>query len=104
MEAATSGKCTDKTRGGIRGPALTTTYRFNKIIATATSRFIVTVAIVVYKGLILVVYQMLTSFRRQRYFDIYCDGNAVDTDTVSKSVKTIKYKALLIHLNEKKLE
>ena len=60
MEAATSGKCTDKTRGGIRGPALTTTYRFNKIIATATSRFIVTVAIVVYKGLILVVYQMLT--------------------------------------------
>ena len=33
------------------------------------------------------------SFHRQRYFDIYCDGNAVDTDTVSKSVKTIKYKA-----------
>jgi len=28
---------------------LTATYRFNKIIATATIRFIVTVAIVVYK-------------------------------------------------------
>ncbi len=30
------------------------TYRFNKIIATETIRFIVTVAIVVYKGLKLV--------------------------------------------------
>ena len=36
------------------------TYRFNKIIAAETIRFIVTVAIVVYKGLKLVVYQMLT--------------------------------------------
>ena len=36
------------------------TYRFNKIIATATIRFIVTVAIVVYKGSKLVVYRMLT--------------------------------------------
>ena len=36
------------------------TYRFNKIIATETIRFIVTVAIVVYKGLKLVVYRMLT--------------------------------------------
>ena len=33
---------------------------FNKIIATATIRFIVTVAIVVYKGLTPVVYRMLT--------------------------------------------
>ena len=37
------------------------TYRFNKIIAAETIRFIVTVAIVVYKGLKLVVYRMLTS-------------------------------------------
>lgn len=36
------------------------TYRFNKTIAAETIRFIVTVAIVVYKGLKLVVYQMLT--------------------------------------------
>ena len=36
------------------------TYRFNKIIAADTIRFIVTVAIVVYKGLKLVVYRMLT--------------------------------------------
>ena len=49
MEAATSGKCIDKTRGGSQQPVLTATYRFNKIIATATIRFIVTVAIVVYK-------------------------------------------------------
>ena len=38
----------------------TATYRFNKTIATATISFIVTVAIVIYKGLIPVVYQMLT--------------------------------------------
>lgn len=37
------------------------TYRFNKIIAAETIRFIVTVAIVVYEGLKLVVYRMLTS-------------------------------------------
>ena len=40
------------------------TYRFNKIIAAETIRFIVTVAIVVYKGLKLVVYRMLTSVPR----------------------------------------
>ena len=34
---------------------LTATYRFNKIITTATISFIVTLAIVVYKGLIPVV-------------------------------------------------
>ena len=39
------------------------TYRFNKIIAAETIRFIVTVAIVVYKGLKLVVYRMLTMNR-----------------------------------------
>ena len=38
------------------------TYRFNKIIAAETIRFIVTVAIVVYKGLKLVVYRMLTVY------------------------------------------
>ena len=36
------------------------TYRFNKIIATATIRFIVTVAIAVYKGSIPVARRMLT--------------------------------------------
>ena len=45
------------------------TYRFNKIIAAETIRFIVTVAIVVYKGLKLVVYRMLTiNQREQRFF------------------------------------
>ena len=39
------------------------TYRFNKIIAAETIRFIVTVAIVVYKGLKLVVYRMLTVYK-----------------------------------------
>ena len=42
-------------------PMLTATYWFNKIIATATIRFIVTVAIVVYKGSIPVVYRILTN-------------------------------------------
>lgn len=36
------------------------TYGFNKTIAADTIRFIVTVAIVVYKGFKLVVYRMLT--------------------------------------------
>lgn len=42
------------------------TYRFNKIIAAETIRFIVTVAIVVYKGLKLVVYRMLTQIEHHR--------------------------------------
>ena len=46
------------------------TYRFNKIIAAETIRFIVTVAIVVYKGLKLVVYRMLTSNLK-----LYVNGN-----------------------------
>ena len=41
------------------------TYRFNKIIAAETIRFIVTVAIVVYKGLKLVVYRMLTKTQKK---------------------------------------
>ncbi len=60
MEAATSGKYIDKTGGGIRQPVLTATYRFNKTIATATIRFIGAVAISIYKGLIPIVYRMLT--------------------------------------------
>ena len=44
------------------------TYRFNKIIAAETIRFIVTVAIVVYKGLKLVVYRMLTLDRSNVLF------------------------------------
>lgn len=43
------------------------TYRFNKIIAAETIRFIVTVAIVVYKGLKLVVYRMLTKIMSCRF-------------------------------------
>ena len=42
------------------------TYRFNKIIAADTIRFIVTVAIVVYKGLIPVVGRILTVQRAIR--------------------------------------
>lgn len=60
MEVETSGMCIDKTKGGIWKLIPNTTYRFNKTIATATIRFIVTVAIFVYKGLIPVVYRMLT--------------------------------------------
>ena len=48
------------------------TYRFNKIIAAETIRFIVTVAIVVYKGLKLVVYRMLTMYGG-------VSGNELDT-------------------------
>ena len=47
------------------------TYRFNKIIAAETIRFIVTVAIVVYKGLKLVVYRMLTEY----IYSHVCDYN-----------------------------
>ena len=47
------------------------TYRFNKIIAAETIRFIVTVAIVVYKGLKLVVYRMLTLFSCAMFFCIF---------------------------------
>ena len=46
------------------------TYRFNKIIAAETIRFIVTVAIVVYKGLKLVVYRMLTTKKRAQSNEI----------------------------------
>lgn len=60
MEVETSGICTNKTKGGIWQLIQTATYRFNKTIATATNQFIVTVAIVVYKGLITGVYRMLT--------------------------------------------
>lgn len=60
MESTTSGKCIDKTRGGSQQHVLPATYRFNKITATATIRFIVTVAIIVYKGSIPVVYRILT--------------------------------------------
>lgn len=45
------------------------TSRFNKIIAAETIRFIVTVAIVVYKGLKLVVYRMLTLKNKMAYED-----------------------------------
>ena len=47
------------------------TYRFNKIIAAETIRFIVTVAIVVYKGLKLVVYRMLTIISREEIYQFH---------------------------------
>ena len=47
------------------------TYRFNKIIAAETIRFIVTVAIVVYKGLKLVVYRMLTMSGNFEFFRLH---------------------------------
>ena len=50
------------------------TYRFNKIIAAETIRFIVTVAIVVYKGLKLVVYRMLTL--EAYYEDLLVSGSS----------------------------
>ena len=63
------------------------TYRFNKIIATETIRFIVTVAIVVYKGLKLVVYRMLTIIREAENYSRgfytgvmgYFDGKDLDS-------------------------
>ena len=57
------------------------TYRFNKIIAAETIRFIVTVAIVVYKGLKLVVYRMLTSEKHQGLGNI-----------VNKKAREIRFK------------
>ncbi len=44
----------------VNGYAPEYVYRFNKTIVTVTIRFILTVAIVVYQGLIPVVYRMLT--------------------------------------------
>ena len=49
------------------------TYRFNKIIAAETIRFIVTVAIVVYKGLKLVVYRMLTDIMTDEYHKFHVE-------------------------------
>ena len=64
------------------------TYRFNKIIAAETIRFIVTVAIVVYKGLKLVVYRMLT-LCSVTYFQIIlvtiCKDAHVTADLVFES-------------------
>ena len=55
------------------------TYRFNKIIAAETIRFIVTVAIVVYKGLKLVVYRMLTIFKPMK----------IDNDAIAYPAKSL---------------
>ena len=71
MEAETSGTHIDKTTWGICQLMPDATYRFNKIIAAETIRFIVTVAIVVYKGLKLVVYRMLTFFIQFEVLSVY---------------------------------
>ena len=47
MEVATLGKCVDQTGCRIWQLIPTATYGFNKTIATATNKFIVTVAIVI---------------------------------------------------------
>ena len=70
MEVETSRKCIDKTTGEIWQLIPNATYRFNKTIATATIRFIVTVAIVVYEGLTPVVYRMLTYLEELLFFVI----------------------------------
>ena len=61
------------------------TYRFNKIIAAETIRFIVTVAIVVYKGLKLVVYRMLT-LKVLQYFQYSTDKIKTDRTQSPKTV------------------
>lgn len=69
------------------------TYRFNKIIAAETIRFIVTVAIVVYKGLKLVVYRMLTDFAQKTIIVKHTVGRIYNcelksTERVHSSPKT----------------
>ena len=54
------GTYVDQTKHEIRQLTLTSTYRFNKTIATATIRFIVTIAFVIYMNVQPVVYRMLT--------------------------------------------
>lgn len=49
MEVAIPGKCIDNTKGGNGQIVMDVTYRFDKIIATATIGGIATVAIIVYK-------------------------------------------------------
>lgn len=58
------------------------TYRFNKIIAAETIRFIVTVAIVVYKGLKLVVYRMLT-YKTLHHNALITNGRLTDTHALA---------------------
>lgn len=75
------------------------TYRFNKIIAAETIRFIVTVAIVVYKGLKLVVYRMLTFIEHSPYplFGysmlqsgmVFCNGTPLKSQSATAMVITV---------------
>ena len=67
------------------------TYRFNKIIAAETIRFIVTVAIVVYKGLKLVVYRMLTNHE--------LEAEKQDADKRLTDIREAKEALLKIHRN-----
>lgn len=72
------------------------TYRFNKIIAAETIRFIVTVAIVVYKGLKLVVYRMLTIVLYQTVFIIFFhqERNGVVLEILNKESNLIPLKGM----------
>lgn len=67
------------------------TYRFNKIIAAETIRFIVTVAIVVYKGLKLVVYRMLTVKQAVMNYQMFVVGvviiNMIDENILLSYLK-----------------
>ena len=69
------------------------TYRFNKIIAAETIRFIVTVAIVVYKGLKLVVYRMLTNDGIMGYLDDFMfEGEYISWTTDGANAGTVFYR------------
>lgn len=72
------------------------TYRFNKIIAAETIRFIVTVAIVVYKGLKLVVYRMLTSDFPVQVFNEIC-GIDYFSDFQRELEETVWSSQLFLH-------
>ena len=67
------------------------TYRFNKIIAAETIRFIVTVAIVVYKGLKLVVYRMLTTILA--YGDISSEEKELFRKLVARNAANMNFES-----------
>ena len=71
------------------------TYRFNKIIAAETIRFIVTVAIVVYKGLKLVVYRNKIIAAETIRFIVTV------AIVVYKGLKLVVYRMLTFHISGK---
>lgn len=68
---------------------LTATYRFNKTIVTATIKFIVTVAIVVYKGLIPIVYHPIKILRSYKIrADFICEVSPFSLDFSRQTIKS----------------